>query len=277
MGTMARKPAAELARRTMEIVGAGRYEVGGRTIWIQEDVERAVGETVEYPPGREIHWARGEERPTRVEATGESSLEAARRLVGEGARPCVLNFASAKNPGGGFLNGARAQEESLARSSALYACLSRRRMYDHHRMRSDPLYTSWVIYSPRVPVFFSDDGDLLDPPYLCSFLTSPACNAGVALERAGRARAAAVEAAIQEAMAERVERVLGTAAAHDERALVLGAWGCGVFRNDPEQIAERFKEALDGPFRGVFDRVIFAVLDSTREQRALGPFQQRFG
>jgi uncharacterized protein (TIGR02452 family) len=276
MKIMARKPAAELARKAVEIVASGRYEAGGRVVHIRDDVERAIEETVEYPPDVAPRWSRGEEIPTRYEATPESSLDAAQRLVNEGESPCILNFASAKNPGGGFLNGARAQEESLARSSALHACLSGREMYDHHRSRSDPLYTSWVIYSPAVPVFFSNEGEVLDPPYRASFLTSPACNAGVALERVGRSGEASVRAAVQRAMRERVERVLGVAAAHQERALVLGAWGCGVFRNDPEEIAERFKEALDGPFRSVFSRVIFAVLDTSGDQRTLGPFPRRF-
>lgn len=277
MGLMARKPAAELARKTMEIVASGRYEIEGKTIWIRDSVERAVEGTIEYPPNHDPRWSRGEERATRFEATPESSLDAAQRLVQDGGSPCVLNFASAKHPGGGFLNGARAQEESLARSSALFACLSDREMYDYHRSRSDPLYSSWVIYSPAVPVFRSNDGDLLDPPYACSFLTSPACNAGVALERVSRREAASVKARVQRAMRERVERVLGVAAEQGEQALVLGAWGCGVFRNESEEIAERFKEALDGPFKGVFARVIFAVLDSSQEQKTLGPFARRFG
>jgi uncharacterized protein (TIGR02452 family) len=56
--------------------------------------------------------------------------------------------------------------------------------------------------------------------------------------------------------------------------LVLGAWGCGVFKNDPEQIAELFRSALAGRFRGAFTHVVFAVLDSSGE--TLGPFEQVF-
>jgi uncharacterized protein (TIGR02452 family) len=77
-------------------------------------------------------------------------------------------------------------------------------------------------------------------------------------------------------MAERTERLLGVAASHGEEALVLEVWGCGVFRNDPEQIAERFKVALNGPFHGFFSRVIFAILDTTPEGRTRGPFERRF-
>jgi uncharacterized protein (TIGR02452 family) len=181
-----------------------------------------------------------------------------------------LNFASAKNPGGGFQSGARAQEESLARASGLYATLAGDRMYDHHRSRHDPMYTSWVIYSPDVPVFRLDDGELLDEPYLCSFLTSPAVNVGALHNRDRRCDE------IHRVMQERVERVLGVAAMHGHEVLVLGAWGCGVFKNNPRQIAELFRIALTGRFRGAFTQVVFAVLDSSFDQQFIGPFFEAF-
>lgn len=74
----------------------------------------------------------------------------------------ALNFASATHPGGGFLSGARAQEESIARSSGLFACLEGREMYSWHRSRLDAMYSDWIIYSPDVPVFRTDDGELLE-------------------------------------------------------------------------------------------------------------------
>lgn len=195
---------------------------------------------------------------TVFEVTGESSTQAARRLGGDVA---VLNFASARNPGGGYLNGAQAQEEALCRASALYTCLLRaREFYDHHRAHRDPFYTDRVIHSPAVPVFRDDHGRLLDEPYTAGFLTSAAPNAGVVLRTAPE-RAAELPAAL----AARAERVLETAAAHGYRRLVLGAWGCGVFRNDPAQVAGAFRTLLGpgGRFAAAFERVTFAILDRT--------------
>ncbi|CAM5655500.1 TIGR02452 family protein OS=Streptomyces tendae OX=1932 GN=GUR47_03945 PE=4 SV=1 [Streptomyces tendae] len=212
--------------------------------------------------------------PTRVgtvfEVTGESSLEAARRLGGAVA---VLNFASARNPGGGYLNGAQAQEEALCRASALYTCLLRAPVYDHHRAHRDPFYTDRVVHSPGVPVFRDDRGRLLDEPFTAGFLTSAAPNAGVVLRTAPE-RAADLPAAL----AARAERVLETAVAHGYRRLVLGAWGCGVFpATTPPQVAGAFRTLLGpgGRFAGAFDRVAFGILDRARAppsgRRSSGP------
>jgi uncharacterized protein (TIGR02452 family) len=211
------------------------------------------------------------DRPTRFEVKNESTLAAARRLVEAGQRPAALNFASAKHPGGGFLGGARAQEESLARASALYATIQGNPMYDFHKAQSDALYSDYAIYSPDVPVFRDDEGALLPKPYLCSFITCPAVNAKVALERdRGRRRE------IREAMDVRIRKVLAIAASHGHEALVLGAWGCGVFGNDSQEVAELFHSALTKQFAGVFGTVVFAVLDWSEERRFIGPFQKMF-
>jgi uncharacterized protein (TIGR02452 family) len=124
-----------------------------------------------------------------------------------------------------------------------------------------------VIYSPRVPVFRDDDGRLLPDPYEVSFLTAAAPNRGaVPAARAGQVTAA---------LAVRARRVLAVAAAHGHRRLVLGAWGCGVFRNDPATVAGAFGDALaDGA--GWFDEVVFAVLDKAKGTPVRTAFTTRF-
>jgi uncharacterized protein (TIGR02452 family) len=188
-----------------------------------------------------------------------------------GHRVAALNFASATHPGGGFLNGALAQEEALCRSSALYACLEGREMYAWHLAHHDPLYGHWVLYSPDVPVFRGRDHKLLEEPFKLSFLTSPAVNAKRVIERD-----AARSDEISRIMGERIHRVLAVASMHGHDTLVLGAWGCGAFGNDPEVIAGLFRTALEGTFRGQFERVTFAVLDEWSDRRNIGPFERQF-
>jgi uncharacterized protein (TIGR02452 family) len=263
---------ASVAEETFAILRAGQYtNPSGRLVSMGRRLRQAKDGTCSYPPDARVPVPAFPDRSTRIAVVNASTLEVARALADQGRRVAALNFASAKNPGGGFLTGARAQEESLARASGLYAMLLGDPMYDHHRARNDPMYTTWVIYSPDVPVFRLDEGRLLDEPYFCSFLTSPAVNVGALRHRDRRGDE------VRRVMHERIERVLAVAALHGHEVLVLGAWGCGVFRNDPKQIAELFQIALAGRFRGAFTHVVFAVLDSSGEKQSLGPFEQVFG
>ncbi|MGJ5756397.1 uncharacterized protein (TIGR02452 family) [Streptomyces puniciscabiei] len=251
-----------IAAETEAIVAAGRYRApDGREASLAAQIEAARAGTRMFGPEPVPvpEPGSGPAVGTVFEVTGESSLEAARRLAG--APVAVLNFASARNPGGGYLNGAQAQEEALCRASALYTCLlTARPFYDHHRAHRDPFYTDRVIHSPAVPVFRDDRGRLLAEPYPAGFLTAAAPNAGV-VRRTEPQRAAELPGAL----AVRAERVLETAAAHGYGRLVLGAWGCGVFRNEPAQVAGAFRALLGpgGRFAGTFEHVVFGILDRT--------------
>ncbi|GAA0920172.1 TIGR02452 family protein [Nonomuraea longicatena] len=226
------------AQDRVEVVGI----VGETTLKAEQDRVEVVNETI-------LKAERG-----RVEVVNETTLEAARALSGGGEVACLV-FASAKNPGGGFLNGAQAQEESVARASALYPCLtSVPAFYAFHRAQKDLLYSDRVVYSPRVPVFRDDKGRLLEEPYQVDFLTAAAPNARfVALNQPESA------GLLPSVLRERAGRVLDVAEAHGHRRLVLGAWGCGVFGNDPATVADAFACAL--AVRDRFEYVRFAVLD----------------
>ncbi|MGV9566360.1 TIGR02452 family protein [Streptomyces sp. NPDC003480] len=263
-----------IAQQTREIVETGAYRTpAGRTVAIAAAVEAARAGTRMYGPGP-VETPPVRPAATAFGVTGESSPEAARRLMDRSGEPvAVLNFASARNPGGGFLNGAQAQEEALCRASALYACVREvRESYGHHRTHRDPFYTDRVIHSPAVPVFRDDRGRLLDEPYRAGFLTAAAPNAGVVLRRTPE-RAAE----LPRALAARAGRVLETAAACGYRRVVPGAWGCGVFRNEPAQVAGAFHGLLvTGRFEGAFDEVVFAVLDRTPHTTTRSAFERAF-
>ncbi|MEU0114295.1 TIGR02452 family protein [Streptomyces bobili] len=259
--------AVEAAREGTRMVGPGPVPVPETA---RETVTGIVRQPVSGSAREAIPEAAAAE--PRIEVTGESSLEAARRLAD--APVAVLNFASARNPGGGYLNGAQAQEEALCRGSALYTCLLRApEFYDHHRVHRDPFYTDRVIHSPAVPVFRDDRGRFLPEPYTAGFLTAAAPNAGVVLRTAPQ-RASE----LPRALAVRAERVLETAAAHGYRRLVLGAWGCGVFRNDPAQVAGAFRTLLGpgGRFERTFTHVVFGVLDRTPDSTVREAFARAF-
>jgi uncharacterized protein (TIGR02452 family) len=270
---ISRERAAKLGQETVRILREGQYRSEtGALVELGGLRQRAVEGTRSYPPDVPLPPVGHGDRATRIEVTNETTLAAARRLVDQGLRVAALNFASARHPGGGFLNGSRAQEESLARSSGLYACLVGNPMYEFHQAQHDALYTNYAIYSPDVPVIRTDEGTLLDQPWPCSFITSPAVNAKVVLDR-DRSR----REEIQKAMEQRIHKVLAIAAAHGHPALVLGAWGCGVFGNDTQEIADLFAKALAGSFRGVFEQITFAIIDGSEDQKFLGPFRRVFG
>lgn len=276
---------AGLAKETVRIVEEGRYRSpAGAEVSIEESVRRAIQGTVLYRPEDFAGLAAGlapigdatAASSVRIEVTPETTAEAARRLFeAEGERHVLaLNFASAKNPGGGFLGGAKAQEEDLARCSALYNCqIKKRAYYDANRACGTLLYTDHLIYSPDVPFFRDERLDLLESPFLVSVVTSPAPNAGEELRNHPGAGPE-----ILKTLRRRAEQILQVALHHRHQVLVLGAWGCGVFRNDPNQVAQVFAELLARPqFRSGFRRAVFGIYDRSKGQGTLRAFQECLG
>jgi uncharacterized protein (TIGR02452 family) len=210
-----------------------------------------------------------------IEVTDETTQAAAHRLVSlEGGPDLVLlNFASARNPGGGFIKGAKAQEEDLARCSGLYPCLlTQPEYYEVNRAQDSMLYTDHLIYSPQVPWFRVHNRELLDDYFLASVMTAPAPNAGQALNRDPNSTPE-----IEQALRRRAGYVLAIAQAQGHRTLLLGAWGCGVFRNNPSMVADAFGQWLESRrFQGCFERVVFGIYDSSKNQNTLRAFKDRF-
>ena len=188
----------------------------------------------------------------------------------ESERTAVLNFASAMHPGGGFLTGARAQEEAISRVSTLYYSIASKKgyvMYQENRKRGGRFYLEYMLFSPRVEFFRTSDFSFLPKPVVTSVLTVPAPN---------RNRFSLSETELDEVLSKRIERMLSMALDNGKKNLILGAWGCGVFGNDPYQIASAFKKALTTTFDRAFSRVTFAVLPSRRDNN-YEVFKEVFG
>lgn len=277
-----------MARETLEIMKQGYYEpevkntagqeTEKRRITIKDDMERSVRHSVLITPaeGEKIlekysGCKEGRQPETRVENI--STVEAVRLLAAEGKTEIgVLNFASAKNPGGGFLNGAKAQEESLTVSGTLYPTLTaHEEYYRENRAHSSMMYLDYGIYSPEVILFRDGTFRLTETPVKASVLTMPAVNMGQVLLKGEDAAQA------KRVMRRRMKLILGIFAEKKAKHLVLGAYGCGVFRNDPGEVAIWWKELLEEGMGEYFDSVFHAVLDHSKGQECIKAFQELTG
>lgn len=277
---MKRSFRAQIAKETLSILEAGCYTPkGGKSVSIRSALKACEKGTMLYTPASlaQLGGPESNDLATKFEVTSETTLAASRRLSQELAlsKVACLNFASARNIGGGFQSGGQAQEESLARSSGLYRSQGRARVfYDANRDCETCLYTDHIIYSPDVPVIRDDAGQLLEQPYTVSIITAPAVNAG-----AVRKNEPDKAAEIGPVMRRRARYVLAVAQANACENLILGAWGCGVFENDPKEVAAIFAELLlgSGTYAGAFKTVVFAIYDRSEDAATLGPFRARFG
>lgn len=279
-----------IARETLEIMKQGYYRLpAGSSGALQTEQANGIdlAEAMEYSIANSLLITpdQGEELLKKYEAMEKqgcssmaldektvvenlSAVAASRRLQKEGKTPIgVLNFASAKNPGGGFLNGAMAQEESLAASGTLYPALTKHEeYYRRNRAQSSMMYTDYAIYTPDV-IFFRDQRfRLVEDPVKASVLTLPAVNMGQVLLKGEDVGLA------EDVMRRRMKLALCIFARQGAKHLVLGAYGCGVFRNDPRKVARWWRELLEEGLGNCFDSVFHAVLDLSRNQECIRAF-----
>ncbi len=274
---------AKIAQETLEILKLGYYQNKLREVVdISEVLETAKAGSIHYTPemlqNGSCIFANQISQKTTFIVSNETTLNAASSLVNiEGIEKVLcLNFASAKNPGGGFLNGSQAQEESLARATGLYPCIVQMAaMYEANRFFGSSLYTDNMIYSPQVPVIRDDKDELLDKPFLASFLTVPAVNVGALKQKGNEDEVSKIEAT----MLLRTEKLLSIAVSHGYNFLILGAWGCGVFKNNPGDVARYFYHHLvkNSQLNHCFEKVVFAVLDNSKDEANIKEFQAVFG
>ena len=173
---------------------------------------------------------------------------------GEG-KTAVLNFADYKNPGGKFLEGSSAQEEMLCHSSFLYNVLSEfdEDYYEFNRLSKNfALYTNRALYSPGV-LFVRDNEEVY-----ADVITCAAPNKYTAQKYCGKS-----DFDCNSAMVERIHFMLDVAKEENVNTLILGAWGCGVFGNDAEFVANSFKKELEEYYTYSFENIIFAIPDGT--------------
>ena len=273
---MNREQLKALARETVEISRTGRYSLGNHVIFFDaaRPTELWTGEALNKLVDEMVRPAEGP--AAGVEVRGEGTVDAIFRLArGETLCPKlgVLNFASAKNPGGGFLNGSVAQEECLAFCSNLYQTQTTGqgpRYYEINRANRDPVYTDTMLIGD-VTFFRTGDFSLTESCVTCPVITAPAVNMGIVLRNGDSADRA------RRIMKGRMEKILALFAKWGCTGLILGAYGCGVFRNDPEDVARFWQELLEEGWGRCFASVTFSILERPGKSGNIAPFRRRFG
>ena len=193
-----------------------------------------------------------------IQITQERTLESARRFQDV----CVLNFASATRVGGGVQNGSSTQEESICRISTLYPCLNQKHFianyYDFNKKIGKQndiyCYSNRIIYSKDIIVFKEDSlypKNLdINERYKVDAITCPAPNL--------RHSKTYDEKEVYTILKNRLNLVFQIAIANDNKNIILGAFGCGAFSNNPKMVATIFKELLEN-YRYYFDNIVFAI------------------
>ena len=297
-GDPGRNERRAIAKATLEVIETGHYTAGEVKHDIRPQLETMLSGTRFYDPDSLLSlWPqptptsnRARKKPTEISIAEISTLQSANLLSSTPYTPeeetrrriGVLNFASAKNPGGGFQSGAQAQEESIARSSTLYPsliCSAGEKFYAPHK--KDPkggYYSHAMIFSPNVTVFRTDSGKFIDPIQI-DIVTSAAVNAGVARRTLnGQVAGEAEEVKIGKVMKERMGRILFLFEKHGIKDLVLGSFGTGVFQNKVSLVAAIWAELLVAPgarFSNSFDRVVFGILGHATFVEFRDAFEER--
>lgn len=227
---------------------------------------------------------------TEITVTHHRSFEAAMKLREEFHETTIAvhNFASATNPGGGVTRGSTAQEECLCRSSTLYPVLNSKQMwnryYRFHRDRHDSKYTDTCAYSPGIRIIKTDENFPQRLPegewVTVDVITCAAPNLrekpGNAMNPDSGDRVILTDAALLQLHQQRARHMLTIAAHHGAEILVLGAFGCGAFRNDPSIVAVAYQAILP-EFDGWFRRIEFAVYTPSKDTTNYDAFVKTFG
>ena len=225
-------------------------------------------------------------KKARIVVSSKRSLEAAEEYAKQGKKVCVLNFASATNPGGGVVNGSSAQEECICRCTTLYPCLNNNDLwtsfYVPHRKSANPIYNNDCIYTPNVCVFKSDVNFPEPLPrgdwWKVNILTCAVPNlrerpSNIMNPHAGYKPAKVTPAELETLLISRIKRIFEVVVANENEVLILGAFGCGAFRNPPEIVAKVFYNVMQD-FLGYFDTIEYAIYHTEREVANYEAFQK---
>ncbi len=204
---------------------------------------------------------------TKFDIIAKSTVEVAIMLQNYSTnKKMILNFASGRHPGGGYITGAIAQEECLCRASGLYPCLvvKKAEFHDAHKETKSPEYSDAIIYVENVPFFRDQNNRFLNTSMYYDVLSCAAINQSQKKSKNALTL-----------MEKRIKRILYIAYVANAKILILGSFGCGVFAGDPQMIADIFYRCLQCEFKNCFELIVFAILPNPKSDN-ITPFEYQF-
>lgn len=239
---------------------------------LSESIMASISGTRLYSPEEMLKNSDKRYANTEISVSKSRTFEAAFRLHTDypEMKIGVLNFASAVHPGGGVQKGCSAQEESLCRCSTLFPVLDtsylRKNYYDFNKSQNNRANTDAVIFTPGIYVVKSDTSN---PERLEA---EKRVSVDVLTVAAPDLREIYIDdARLLNLHLSRAKRILGVAAENGIDILVLGAFGCGAFGNNPYVVAKAYKEVLP-EFDGFFKAIEFAIYCSSYEMNNFTAF-----
>ena len=247
---------------------------------LKESIEQSIKLTKLYTEGYkfDLEKAKIKSKDFNIIITADRTLEAVKKYYSSNYKNNkigVLNFASAKHPGGGVWNGARSQEESICRASTLYSCLIteflKENFYSYNIEKKS--VSERMVYIPDVLVFKSDDNvfsQTLDEKdwYNIDVISCAAHN-----QRAYKVK----YEELKKINYFKIKSIIECAVENNVDNLILGAFGCGAFGNEPQLVSETFKKILiDEEYYKYFENVHFAIFTALNETINLNEFNKTF-
>ena len=235
-------------------------------------INQSIKMTKVYSPNEYPHIDESKQKDGKIIISRKRSFQAAmdKHRQYPNKRIGVLNFASATNPGGGVTHGSSAQEESLCRCSTLYPVLTNdelfKKYYQPNRIKKDNLHDDAVIYTPDILICKNDEKyprRLTEKDFVTIDILS--CAAPNLREKPnnmynldGDHKTTVTDEELYDIHLQRARHILHIAKYHNIDILILGAFGCGAFRNNPYVVAKAYRDVLK-EFPNVFDIIEFAI------------------
>lgn len=273
----------QIFAETVEIVEGGGYETKtGVVVELPNDKAMRDGSVLyqqELPMAGETDY----KGTTSIKVLEQDCLVVAKGMLERGYNPAVLNLASSWSPGGGVVQGSRAQEESIFRRTNLYRSLyqfAHGGKPDMFATKPEPIdlkktphykehldYHFGGIYTPGATVFRASNFELFQKPFQMSFIIVAAIKEPV-LTPTGH-----LTDADKDQTRDKIRTILRIGLKHGHDCLVLGALGCGAYGNPPADVARLFHEVIEEEeFRDKYKMIAFAIVG----QRCFVPFRKEF-